>query len=54
MAARETKFLCLNCGHEYEGLYDPDKIQERTCPECRSNSVRKAPAAKAKPKVQQG
>ncbi len=47
MAARETLFLCLNCKHEYTGMFDPDHIQERTCPECRPNSVRKAPPRKA-------
>ena len=47
MAAKETLFLCLNCKHEYTGMFDPDHIQERTCPECRSNSVRKAPPKKA-------
>lgn len=46
MPARETTFKCLKCGHEYKGMYDPDKITERTCPKCRSNSVRRLPPAK--------
>jgi hypothetical protein len=41
MAAREQLFQCLACKHEYKGLYDADNIQERTCPKCRSNSVRR-------------
>jgi DNA-directed RNA polymerase subunit RPC12/RpoP len=47
MTARETQFKCLNCGHEYKGMYDPDNITERTCPHCRSNSVRRLPEKKA-------
>lgn len=47
MAAKEYRFKCLNCGHEYNGMYDPKKVTERTCPQCRSNSVRRLPAAKA-------
>lgn len=46
MAARETRFKCLNCGHEYTGMYDPDNITERTCSKCRSNSVRRLPDEK--------
>jgi len=48
MAPRPTIFKCLNCGHEYEGVYDPDNLTERSCPQCRSNSVRRLPAQKAK------
>jgi DNA-directed RNA polymerase subunit RPC12/RpoP len=36
--AEITTFKCLRCGHEWEGSYDRDA--ERTCPQCRSNSVR--------------
>lgn len=50
MTAKETKFKCLNCGHEYTGMYDPDNITERTCPQCRSNSVRSLPGAKPEEK----
>ena len=46
MAARETQFQCLNCKHEYKGMFDPDNIQERTCPKCRSNSVRRLAGTK--------
>ena len=42
MADKETYFKCLRCGYEYR---DPslaeEPIKERTCPKCRSNSVRK-------------
>ncbi|UCF05609.1 MAG: hypothetical protein JSV33_00815 [bacterium] len=47
MVARETNFKCLNCEHEYTGMYDPDNITERSCPKCRSNSVRRLPEKKA-------
>jgi len=46
MAARETRFKCLNCGYEYTGMYDPDNVTERTCPQCRSNSIRRLPETK--------
>lgn len=45
MAPRETRFKCLKCGHEYTGMFDPGNVTERTCPKCRSNSVRRLPAA---------
>ncbi|MEE9555484.1 MAG: hypothetical protein V3W18_14455 [candidate division Zixibacteria bacterium] len=48
MTARPVLFKCLSCGHEYEGTYDPDNVAERTCPKCRSNSVRRLPLAKKK------
>lgn len=48
MTARPVLFKCLSCGHEYEGVYDPDNVTERTCPKCRSNSVRRLPPVKKK------
>lgn len=31
----------MRCGHEYEADYDPKGVMtERSCPKCRSNSVR--------------
>ena len=47
MAAKEYQFKCLNCGYEYAGMYDPKNVTERTCPKCRSNSVRRLPEKKA-------
>lgn len=46
MAAKEFRFKCLNCGHEYTGLFDPKNVTERTCVKCRSNSVRRLPVGK--------
>ena len=41
MAAKEYQFKCLKCGHEYVGMYDAKNVTERSCPKCRSNSVRR-------------
>lgn len=46
MAAQEWKFKCLKCGHEYSGIYDSKNVTERSCPQCRSNSVRRLPKVK--------
>jgi len=34
-------FKCLRCAHEYDGKYTPKIPQERSCPKCGSNSVRR-------------
>ncbi|MFQ6093442.1 MAG: hypothetical protein ACE5OR_12365 [bacterium] len=44
--AEETKFRCLRCGHEFVDTYTPGVPQERTCPKCMSNSVRRIKEAK--------
>ena len=36
----EADFKCLRCGHEFKAHYEKGKIEERSCPKCRSNSVR--------------
>ncbi|MBU1638163.1 hypothetical protein KKC97_10915 [bacterium] len=37
----EAKFKCMRCGNEYIETFDPKKEPvERTCPKCRSNSIR--------------
>jgi len=35
---QDAEFVCLRCGHRWSGYYS--RNAERTCPECRSNSVR--------------
>ncbi len=50
MAPRPTRFKCLSCGHEYDGTYDPDNLAERSCPKCRSNSVRRISVKKEEAK----
>ena len=39
--ADEAKFKCLRCGHEFTAPYTPKVPQERACPKCDSNSVRR-------------
>ena len=39
--AEEADFKCLRCGFEYKDTYTPGQVAERTCPNCRSNSVRR-------------
>lgn len=34
------KFRCMWCGHEYELQVEPNEDKERSCPKCRSNSIR--------------
>lgn len=34
-------FKCLRCNHMYEDTYLPNVPQERSCPKCGSNSVRR-------------
>ena len=46
MAPKEEKFKCRMCGHEFTAMFDIKKVTERTCPQCRSNSVRRLPSAK--------
>jgi putative FmdB family regulatory protein len=38
----KAKFKCLRCGHEYEAMHTPKAVEERTCPKCGSNSVRRS------------
>ena len=33
-------FRCMMCGHEYAEPVEKDEDKERSCPKCRSNSVR--------------
>ncbi len=37
--AKQAKLKCMHCGYQYTTTDDPDLV-ERTCPKCRSNSVR--------------
>lgn len=39
--AEKGKFKCLRCNHEYEDKYTQGVPQERACPKCGSNSVRR-------------
>jgi Zn finger protein HypA/HybF involved in hydrogenase expression len=35
---QRTEFMCMRCGHCWDSIFSVK--QERTCPDCRSNSVR--------------
>lgn len=39
--AEKADFKCLRCEHEYEDKYTRGVPQERSCPKCGSNSVRR-------------
>jgi DNA-directed RNA polymerase subunit RPC12/RpoP len=42
------RFRCLHCGNEFTAVDTKDgEAVERTCPRCRSNSVRPIAAEKA-------
>ncbi|MFC1572086.1 hypothetical protein ACFL6M_00650 [Candidatus Eisenbacteria bacterium] len=35
------QFRCMRCGNEYEAIHTKDgQLVERSCPKCRSNSIR--------------
>jgi hypothetical protein len=35
---QDASFSCMRCGHEWDGYFS--RNAERTCPECKANSVR--------------
>jgi len=43
--AEKKQFYCLRCQHRHLAIHDPKQVAERTCPKCRSNSVRLETAA---------
>lgn len=50
--SEKRKFECLRCEHCFMADYDRNRVVERTCPKCGSNSVRLEPVrrpSKAKP-----
>jgi DNA-directed RNA polymerase subunit RPC12/RpoP len=46
--AREEPFRCMMCGHEYTEAVEPGEDRERSCPRCRSNSIRHLKRPKAR------
>jgi len=40
-APEKGHFKCLRCGYEFDDKYIPKTPQERSCPKCASNSVRR-------------
>ncbi|MFQ5823031.1 MAG: hypothetical protein ACE5JB_03150 [bacterium] len=49
--AESAYFKCLRCNHEYVGEYTPKVAEERTCPKCGSNSVRRLKSPPPKKEV---
>jgi DNA-directed RNA polymerase subunit RPC12/RpoP len=53
MSVTAETFRCMACGHEYQEEVEQGEDKERSCPKCRSNSIRhmkaKAPPAKGVP-----
>jgi putative FmdB family regulatory protein len=50
MAATLETFRCMACGHEYEQEVERGEDKERSCPKCRSNSIRHMKGKKPAPK----
>ena len=40
MAIMAENFRCMMCGYEYQEKAEKGEDKERTCPKCRSNSIR--------------
>jgi len=51
VTATVETFRCMMCGHEYEELVEPAEDKERSCPKCRSNSIRHLKKKKKKEAV---
>jgi predicted Zn-ribbon and HTH transcriptional regulator len=41
MAKSVENLRCMMCGHEYQEEVEKGEDKERTCPKCRSNSIRR-------------
>ena len=47
--SEQGNFKCLRCGLDFTESYDPKhEPQERSCPKCRSNSIRLIKEKRAK------
>ena len=40
MAAMLETFRCMACGHQYQEKVEKGEDKERSCPKCRSSSIR--------------
>jgi DNA-directed RNA polymerase subunit RPC12/RpoP len=40
MPTTTETFRCMMCGHEYTEAVEKGEDKERSCPKCRSNSIR--------------
>ncbi len=50
MATTQETFRCMACGAEFQERVEADEDKERSCPKCRSNSIRQLRSAKRAPK----
>ena len=41
MTSTMESFRCMMCGHEYQEKVEKSEDVERSCPKCRSNSIRR-------------
>jgi putative FmdB family regulatory protein len=41
MTASIETFRCMMCGHEFQESVADGEDKERSCPKCRSNSIRR-------------
>ena len=39
--AEYANYKCLRCGNEFTDDYSPDILVEKSCPKCKSNSIRR-------------
>ena len=47
MTVTVETFCCMACGHEYQEEVERGEDKERSCPKCRSNSIRHLKAKRA-------
>ena len=47
MPATIQNLKCMACGHDYIEKVEPGEDKERSCPRCRSNSIRHLKKKKA-------
>ncbi len=47
MATIDQDLRCMMCGHEYQEKIEQGEDKERSCPKCRSNSIRQLKKKKA-------
>lgn len=40
MTTKLVTMRCMKCGHQYQEAVAEGEDKERTCPKCRSNSIR--------------
>ncbi len=41
MTTTTETFQCMMCSHEFQEIVEEDEDKERSCPKCRSNSIRR-------------